>query len=125
MQFFCSNNVSNFSCLHLWYINTNYNKQYERLQVMKSIKYIGASSLQNYSIRLQGARVLCLWCLMPLSTVFQLYRGGQFYWWRKPEYLAKTTDLSKVTDKLISYNVVSSTPRLSGILTHNFNGDRH
>ena len=63
-----------------------------------------------------------LWYLMPLSTIFQLYRGSQFYWWRKPDFPEKTTDLPQVTDKL---NVVLNTPHLSGIRTHNVSGDTH
>jgi hypothetical protein len=49
---------------------------------------------------------LRLWCLTPLSTIFQLYCGSQFYWWRKPE---------KTIDK--SHNVVLHKPRLSVIQT--------
>ena len=58
---------------------------------------------------------LGLWRLTPPSTLFHLYHDSQFYWWRKPEFLEKTTDLSQVIDKLYIM--------LNGVRTHNFSGD--
>jgi hypothetical protein len=45
---------------------------------------------------------------MPLLTIFQLYCGSQFYWWRKTECQEKNTDLSEVH------------LAMNGVPTHNY-----
>jgi len=49
---------------------------------------------------------------MPVSTIFQLYRGS---------FIGG----GRCKSQTLSHNVVSSTPRLSGIRTLNIGGDRH
>ena len=46
---------------------------------------------------------LGLWCLMPLSTIFQRYCSTLFYWWRKLKkckYPQKNINLSQIIDNL-------------------------
>ena len=66
-----------------------------------------------------------IYILTPLSTIYQLYRGGQFYRWRKPEYPERTTDLSQVADKLYHIMVYQLHLAINGVRTHNDRGDRH
>jgi hypothetical protein len=54
------------------------------------------------------------------TTYVELYRGGQFYWWRKLYDPEKTTDLSQVTDKTLLHNVVHLA--LIEIRIHNISG---
>jgi hypothetical protein len=61
------------------------------------IKLVFVSSLlstQHSGVRAKTVRLgIRIWCLTPLSTIFQLHHGGQLYWFK---YLETTTDLPRI-----------------------------
>jgi len=69
--------------------------------------------------------VLGLWCLKPLSTIFQLCRGRSILLSEETGVPGENHPPDAIHWQTLSNNIVSSTPRLSGILTHNVSGDRY
>jgi hypothetical protein len=62
---------------------------------------------------------------MPFWTIFQLCSGSQFLLVEETRVPGENHQPVASHWQTLSHNVISSTPRLSGIRTHNVSGDRY
>ena len=72
-----------------------------------------------------GKLQLRLLCLTPHWNNISAISWRSDVWWRKPENLEKTTDLSQVTDTLYHIMLYRVLLAMNGVRTHNFSGDRN
>jgi len=64
---------------------------------LDEIQYHLKTEVIHLEPELTSEKIVCLMCLMPFLTIFQLYRGGQFYWWRKVEKYPMRLELSNIS----------------------------
>ena len=125
------------SCTFMRQLDRSFQNYYSIISINKSWNVLSHNNHMFFLLPLLVSVTTCsnyitkvnielgLWCLTPLSTIFELYRGGQFYWWRNRSTRRKPPDMPQVTDKLYHIKLNWAYFDMSGIRTHMFSGYRH
>ena len=113
-----------------WRFNQSVHSEYKERETFTVIFFYLESGRQSIgilylSIKLEKYHLyidwFCLWCLKPLSIIFQLYCDGQAFCFLVEQTGGPGENHQQVTDKL--YHIMLY--RLKGIRTHNVCGHRH
>ena len=87
-----------------------------------NIQVLGRKLSHAHRLSYVHGSCLVLWCLTPLLTIIQLYRGDQFYWWRQTRENHRPVPSHWQTYHIMLYRAHLV---IHGIRTHNFSNDKH